>query len=137
MNIKSALIQSTNSWLEPLYRKMYSHHLEQSEDGFEVHAQQTPSTLTRTLVLNVLVSEEFKQVHIPNIFIPQSYRNQGIGFGLINEILKITESYGYELYIVDMTTSFYMRLLDKGAVFAGDDAVKIDTSTKLLVHSSK
>ncbi|PGS67608.1 hypothetical protein [Bacillus thuringiensis] len=135
MNIKSALIQSTNSWLQPLYVKMYSHHLEQSEDGFEVHAQQTPSTLTKTLILNVLVSEEFKQVHIPNIFIPQDNRKQGIGFGLINEMLKITESYGYELYIVDMTYSFYNRLLNKGAIPAGDDAVKIDTSTKLLIHS--
>ncbi|WHY86064.1 hypothetical protein QNH39_26410 [Neobacillus novalis] len=131
MNITSTLVTCVDNWLQNLYTKMYSHHTETYENTVEVHVQETSSPLTKTLVLRILINEEHKQVHIPNIFIPLNFHRQGIGFGLIKEILKVANVYRYELFIVDMTPSFYDRLLNRNAQPAGYDAVRIDTTTRL------
>lgn len=131
MNITYTLVKNIDAWLQELYSKMYSYYTEEYVGTIEVHVQETSDPLTKTLVLRVLVSEEHKQVHIPNIFIPVEFHRQGIGFGLFKEILNITDAFEYELFIVDMTPSFYDRMIKRNAQPAGYDTVKIDNTTRL------
>lgn len=132
MNITSALVTAIDAWLQNLYRQMYSFSTDDYDETIEINVQVTTDPLTRTLVLRVLISEEHEQIHISNIFIPTELRRQGIGFGLIKEILRVSDTFGYELFIVDMTDSFYNRLLARNAQPAGYDAVKIDTTITRL-----
>lgn len=146
MSITNELEKSMSKFLNPLFTNMYSYTVERygsvefSPERLDVHVQVTNNELTRTIVLALYIHHSNKQLHLPNIFIPQGYRNQGYGLGLIHEILVIANKYNYDLFIVDMVDSFYRRMISKGAQevdndgIAVDDAVLITNDTQLLFH---
>ena len=91
---------------------------------------------TPFILLVVYVYDDFKQIQIPNIFLPASMHHHNIGLNMLNEIRKISNKYNYELFIVDMVNSFYHRMLRREAFPCTDcdDAVCIKTTTDLNSH---
>jgi len=93
-----------------------------------------PNEQTTFILLRLLISYKYKQVQISNIFLPDFMRYNGIGKKLISKIFLVSEKEQYELFIVDMVSSFYKRMITRGALpcVECDDAVQIVSKTKLF-----
>lgn len=145
MNIGTNLINEVESvlvkFLQP-YKKIYQeelldYYVIKSEEKLEIHGKyknKYDSEKTDDFImLRMIVSSEFKQVHIFNIFLPQFMRYKVIGKNMISKIFVISEEYGYGLFLVDMVNSFYRGMINRGALPCDDcsDAVEIVKETKL------
>lgn len=87
---------------------------------------------SKTKVLKVVISHENKQVYIPNIFMPQFMKHQGVGKELINLVYQVSKRNDYELFIVGLVPSFYERLVNRGAFVSEEyDTVQITDTTDL------
>ncbi|WP_058953067.1 hypothetical protein [Clostridium tyrobutyricum] len=85
----------------------------------------------KMLIINV--NPELNEILIPNIFLPDFMKHQGIGKKIISKIFKLGEKYNYKLFIVNMVPSFYNILLNRGALQCDEyyDAVRITKDTIL------
>ena len=88
-----------------------------------------------TIVIRILISNDYKQVQIPNIFMPEFMREKGIGKTLISLIYEVVKDNGYKLFITDLVPNFYKRLVNRGAIICeANEAVQIIDSTDLSSH---
>ncbi len=89
---------------------------------------------TEFILLRLYIHNDFKQIHIPNIWLPTFMRHNGIGKKLIHKVFVITKEINYKLFIVDMVDSFYQRMIKRGALPCIDcyDAVEIVSETRLI-----
>ncbi len=123
--------------LKSLYKKqLFDFKMEQDTFGIEVRGYckdpYTPEKKMEFLLLRIEMNYVDKQIYIPNIFLPDFMRYQGIGKKLIYKIFLIAEKADYDLFIVDMVDSFYQRMKKRGAVPYEDDVVMITSTTKLV-----
>ena len=85
------------------------------------------------VIIRIGVQNDFRQVYIPNIFIPPLLKHNGIGKKLIRLVYEIGTLYGYDIFVVDLTDSFKARLLRRGAVETDQyDTLQIVNSTRLI-----
>ena len=113
---------STFHWYETLARG----------NEIEVNLKEEEASTSITMVIRVVISEDKKQIYIPNIFLPFSMRRTGIGKRLIAAIYEISEKHSYSLLLVNMTSSFFERMKNRGAmVIRDDDCVQITRQTNL------
>jgi hypothetical protein len=78
------------------------------------------------------IHKENKQVYIANLFIPFPFRHQNIGKDMISIVFKSALEFGYETFLVEMTESFYERMVIRGAVKCNvPDILHITSSTRL------
>lgn len=83
-------------------------------------------------MLKVLISDRYPQVEIPNIFMPPSIRQQGIGKALLAIVQSIAKKHGYRTFVSELTTGFFERLKNRGALVVSDgDVVEIVDETRL------
>ena len=83
-------------------------------------------------IIKLTVAEEFKEIHISNIYLPMPLRRQGIGKGLIAKIYDVAKAHNYSLFLVLMTESFFNRMVKRGAVVIDEgDCVQITDRTNL------
>ena len=89
---------------------------------------------TEFILLRMNVCNDFKQIHIPNIFLPAFMKHNGIGKKLIHKVFVFSNEMNYKLFIVDMVDSFYQRMIKRGALPCKDcyDAVEIVSETRLI-----
>ena len=82
--------------------------------------------------VEIVIKEEWKQVYLPKIYLPVSMRHRGTGKQLIKVIYNAAKELGCELFIVQMTDSFYARMRKRGALKCeAPDMVQIVDSTML------
>lgn len=93
-----------------------------------------PEKQTKFILLRLYIYHECRQIQISNIFLPTFMRYNGIGKKLIYTIFTISEKEQYKLFIVDMVSSFYQKMIKRGALPCKecDDAVQIVNETKLF-----
>lgn len=93
-----------------------------------------PEKQTRFILLRFYINNEFKQIQISNIFLPDFMQHKGIGKKLIYKIFIISEKEQYEVFVVNMVNHFYQSLIKRGALPCNecDDAVQIIDKTKLF-----
>lgn len=98
-----------------------------------------PKEQTPFVLLRLLVNYECKQVLISNIFLPEFMRYNGIGKKIIYNIFTILEKEDYTLFLVDMVSSFYSKMIKRGAIPCEecDDAVRIVKETRLIEMQDK
>lgn len=131
-NLQRCINEEISNYLSPYINQLYKFDISNSYDLIEIHGQTNQDQFSRFILLRVSINHEYRQIYIPNIFLPEIMRYKGIGKKLISLIYKVAEEHGYELFIVDMTTSFYNRLIRRGALpCEEDDAVKIIEDTLL------
>ena len=83
------------------------------------------------LVLRVEFLHDLKEIQIPNIFMPGCMKRERLGKRTIKAIHDVGASFGYELFITDLTQSFFDRLLKRGAVQMSESCVQITAATDL------
>jgi hypothetical protein len=84
-------------------------------------------------VIKIGVQNDFRQIYIPNIFIPPVLQYNGLGKKLIRLVYEVGQLYNYEVFVVDLTEGFRAKLLRRGAVETDQyDTLQIVNSTKLI-----
>jgi len=78
------------------------------------------------------INKNNEQVYICNIFIPFHLKHQNIGKDMISIIYSSSLDFGLDVFLVDLTDSFYERMLERGAVKCDQpDILHITENTKL------
>lgn len=132
--IKEQVLELTNEYTNEFY-KFYADEYNNSETYYSVlfGGQISADSTTRFKMLVVTINEEYKQISIPNIYIPETMEHKNIGKTLIYKIFNIAKENGYELFIIDMVPSFYRKLVNRGASRCEqEDVVKITENTRLI-----
>lgn len=85
---------------------------------------------TKVLVLHFL--HDCRQMHIPNIMMPETMKHERLGKRTLKALFDVAEEHGYELFVVDMVQSFYDRLIKRGAWPVDEESVQITSTTDLV-----
>lgn len=91
-------------------------------------SQRTPQTI---LVIRVIFLHELKEIQIPNIFMPDGMRYDRLGKRTLKAIFDTANALSYELFVTDLTRSFYERLVKRRALQMSEDCVQITADTDL------
>ena len=112
-DIKDQLVEEIKGHLDPYLHKLNSYRIENEQRKIEIigNSDNKPFTLIR-----IDVYEEWKQLYIPRIYLPDFLKHQGIGKKLIKVIYNKAKQSQYELFIAQMTDSFYARMRNRGAL---------------------
>lgn len=131
-NIAEFIASRVKVFFNPYKENFHEFNVEYYNGLVEVHINETKENLNRAIVLRVAILEEYKQLHITNIFMTESLRYKGLGKKLISLLFEIAQEYNYELFVVDMVQSFYKKLIGRGAVRCDEEeAVQITIDTNL------
>lgn len=103
-----------------------------STEVLKIDFKESNDDSSKTILLN-LFSNQYKQVIITNFELPSSMIGKGFGMRILEIILDTMKDTKHELFIDNMTTAFYEKMLTRGAREAGNDenAVKVMNTTKL------
>jgi GNAT superfamily N-acetyltransferase len=100
----------------------------------ELRSKQAEAT-GEALILMLQFNDAKRHVYLTNIFLPQSLRRRGIGKALMAAIRAAANARGYHLFATDIVTTFYERLVRRGAaIVIEDDMVMITPETDLTHH---
>jgi len=111
---------------------LVQHHLSRQPGELEFKASASADPLSRCLILRVAFAHPHQQVHIPNVYMPESLRGRGLGKLLIHQIYVAAGECGYETFVVQLTDGFMRRLVKRGAFVSDEDSVQITPTTDLL-----
>lgn len=134
MSLKSDIILKLEDIYKD-YRVLYNElSIEECYDNLiEVNGNLDGKPINSFISLRVSILDEYKQVQIPNIFMPEGMRRKGIGKIILRELFLISDKYGYSMFVVDMVPSFYNKLLDRGAIPCDDgESVQVLEETRLI-----
>ena len=130
--IEYAIESKIEQFLQPYLAKFHEYKIYSYDGTIDVKGTVNENDAGKTLVLKVLFSHENKQVAIPNIFMPEFMKRQGIGKRLIFIIHQELKKHGYQLFIIDLVQSFYDKLVQRGAIVCEEgDIVLITDETRL------
>lgn len=134
MSLKSEIILKLEDIYKD-YRFLYNDiSIDECYDNLiEVNGNLDGKAINSFISLRVSILDEYKQVQIPNIFMPEGMRRKGIGKIILRELFLISEKHGYRMFVVDMVPSFYNKLLDRGAIPCDDgESVQVLEETRLI-----
>lgn len=130
--VEAEAFDNIEAFLSPHLKKFHNFRIYDHSNRIEVRGRPKEDDLAETLVVRVVFNHEAKQAYIPNIFMPEFMRHQRIGKELIAIIYRTVRSHGYNLFITDLTNSFYERLVKRGAVVCEEgETVLITDKTSL------
>lgn len=116
---------------DPLFSNSKIYRPQVDGNTFEIKAQLDDNPLSMTRVLLVGVIDQHKEIQIPNIMVPHEMQRNGYGKAMIAAIREVALRNGYSLFITDLTTSFYRRLLARGGAPINHEVVEITRETDL------
>lgn len=114
--IAKCLSQAIEMHLGSHLSQCYWHKINIAHDQLELLVKEKEDSTSQAVVIRLTVAEVHREIHISNIFMPMFMRRQGIGKELIAKIYQVAKSFGYSLFIVQMTESFFGRMAKRGAV---------------------
>lgn len=130
--IAEALTRAIEAHLVESLDRCYWHKIYIEEDQLELLVKEKEISFSQTVIIRLTVAEQLREMHISNIFMLDFMRRQSIGKGLIATIYGVGKSFGYSLFLVQMTESFFTRMKRRGArVIEEDDCVQITDETNL------
>jgi hypothetical protein len=128
--IRESLRQAVSKRLAPLLSQCHRSDLFGS-DTIQLIIKEREDSTSEAAVLRLNVMDRSREVQIPTIFFPPSWRGNRIGMALIADIFRVCERYGYRLFIVQMVESFYRYMQGFGVRKIDHDTVEILGSTRL------
>lgn len=133
LQIEEKILSKFEPLLRPYLAQFHEQKTHRSLGEIEISGLIKKDDLARTRVIRILINHQHRQVQIPNIFMPEFMRGKGIGKRLISMVYESAQECGYELFITDLTGSFYEKLVCRGAVICEEGEVVLITSkTELL-----
>ena len=131
--IANALEETISSYLRPHFAKYCWQEVQFDGDRLEFVVQEEKDKSTSIMgIIKLTIADEFKEIHISNIFLPMTMRRQGIGKGLIASIYEVAKLHQYSLFLVLMTETFFNRMVKRGALVVTEgDCVQITDQTNL------
>lgn len=118
---------------DPLFSAYTVYRPQVYGNHFEIKAQPGDNHLEKATVLDVFVNDEFKEIQIPTIYLPQDLHKYGYGKSIIAAVREVAKRNGYRLFITNLVESFHRRLLARGADRINHEVVEI-TGTTDLTH---
>ena|SRR6266550_2326772 len=132
MNINELLIAEMTRFLNPYLKRLHDYSIENEGSKIEVVGTTDGKPASLFVLIQIHIREQWKQLFIPKIYMPYFMRHQGIGKRLIKVIYDAAKQEQYELFIAQMTDSFYARMIKRGALQCEKaDMVQIVDSTIL------
>lgn len=104
-------------YLKDYLKTLYSYSIKIEEGtAILVKGQKTKENTGEFILFRLIVNVEHKELLISHIFIPSQDRRKGIGLGLIEFVFKVSKMVNYVLVLVDMTNSFRVKMMKRGAI---------------------
>lgn len=129
--LKEAIIENLET-LVNFYNDKYDFSI-CDYDCIEVYAHSKKDRADRTCIIRVSVSEENKQIYIPNIFMPIDLKYLGMGKKMIYLIYCLGVNFEYDVFVIDLVDSFREKLIRRGASTCDSyDILHITENTNLL-----
>ena len=116
----------------------YNHSEHYTYEGFindtiEIYAFSKIKKNEKYCIIRIGVQNAYQQIHIPNILTPPLLEHQRVGKKLIRILFELGQLYGYDVFVVQLTDSFKLRLLKRGALRTNQyDILQIVETTNLL-----
>ncbi len=85
------------------------------DSAIQINGTENKPEGTTMMFFRAGINKEDGQVYIANIFIPYEFKHQNIGKDMISIVYKSSLNFGYDVFLVEMTDSFYERMLKRGA----------------------
>lgn len=130
--INKCMLFYIDELLTQQYGEFYRYELF-NDDIIEVYAFNKLDEKDKTSIIKIAINHNYQQVYIPNIFMPQGLKYQGMGKKMIFLVYSIARNFEYETFVTQLVDSFRERLLRRGAVKTNHfDILKITENTNLL-----
>jgi GNAT superfamily N-acetyltransferase len=131
-NINDLLLERIADYLNPYLKKLRDSSIENENGKIEVTGTTDGKPTSLFVLIRIDIREEWKQIFISTLYLPDFMRHQGIGKQLVKVVYNAAKQLGYELFIAQMMDSFYERMRKRGALKCEKpDMVQIVDSTKL------
>jgi hypothetical protein len=133
MKINDLLIEQITNYLNPYLEKFHDYSIENRGNKIEVIGSTEGKPTSLFVLIQLNVNEDWKQIFISKIYMPEFMKHQGIGKQLIKVIYKAAKRLKYELFLDQITnSSFYERMRKRGALQCEEpDMLQIVDSTML------
>jgi hypothetical protein len=130
--LKEELIDSITVYLAQLSFENENTHISSHDDDIDIEAISSNEKLKASVRLHFVISQNYKQVYIPNIYVSNEIRHNGYGKTMIRIIYDIAKKYRYELFLVQMVDWFYNYMKMRGALNCEEpDMLQVVDSTIL------
>lgn len=87
---------------------------------------------TETCLIKIDVSENNREINIPNIILLDEMKYMGIGKRMIWLIFRVGDHFGYSIYLIMLTESFRQKMIERGALQTSQhDVLQIVKQTDL------
>ena len=132
MKIEDAISEVLLSVLKQNHSQDYTFEAFEN-DSVEIYAFSRVKENEKYSIIRIGVQNEFKQIYIPNIYMPPLLKHQKVGKKLIHIIYEVGQIYDYDVFVVQLTDSFRERLLQRGAIQTNEfDTLQIVETTNLI-----
>ncbi len=102
------------------------------DSAIQINGTENKPEGTSIMFFRAGINKENEQVYIANLFIPFEFKHQNIGKDMISIVYNSSLNFGYDVFLVEMTDSFYERMLKRGASRCNiSDTLHITESTRL------
>lgn len=130
--IENIIIEKLENFLN---QKLGSHFTFTSsfyDSALQINGTENKPEGNSIMFIRAGINEENGQVYIANLFIPFEFKHQNIGKDMISIVFRSSLNFGYDVFLVDMTDSFYERMLKRGASRCNiPDVLHITANTRL------
>lgn len=118
--------------LKVLLEKCHISSLTWNDEVLELFIQENEDSNTARTALRLVLIKESKQVHIPTIAFPNSWRGHRLGMTIIRDLFMSCEKISYSLFITHMVESFHRYMIGIGAHRTDFETVEILPTTRLV-----
>lgn len=102
------------------------------DSAIQINGTENKPEATSIMFFRAGINYENKQIYIANLFIPPKFKHQNIGKDIISIVYRSSLNFDYDVFLIDMTDSFYERMLKRGASRCNlPDALHITANTRL------
>lgn len=133
--INDQIVDAIYKFIEskPVMSVDYTYREYNSDDEIVFYAtKKTAANSNSGKFIRLVINRESKSIDIPNILIDPSLKHNGFGKQIIKEIFVIAARHNYRLFLVQMVSSFYNRMVKRGAkVIEFEEIVEITATTSL------
>ena len=115
---------------------LHSVRIQSGNGEIKVGGQVDENPLTASKFLRLCFNHEAREIHLPTIYLPTVLAHKNIGKSFIAQIFEFSEEIGYRFYIVNLVSTFYTRLVQRGAeIIETEECVRITRKTNLSPRS--
>jgi hypothetical protein len=132
MEINDIVENDLVEYLQTILDNLFWYSVTNENNIIEINGKSKKTDNSNFILIKVGINHNHREVYIPNIFLPLNLRKKNIGLKMISTVFNCAKKHNYDLALVDMTDSFYERMLKRGAQKCNlHDALQITDETDL------